>query len=122
MSNCSIDLNFLESNSEAVIRNLVNISDRAWHAGVSSFLGKDNCNDYAIGIELHGSDDCPFTKAQYQSLVHLTAAILSRYPAITTERIVGHSTIAPGRKTDPGPHFDWPYFFSSLQCEQGALL
>ncbi len=80
---------------------------RAWHAGKSSFLGRDNCNDYAIGIELEGTDERPFDDAQYTSLLLATQQIMQYYPAITAERITGHSTIAPGRKTDPGPHFDW---------------
>ena len=80
---------------------------RAWHAGDSSFCGTGNCNDFSIGIELEGTDEEPFTDAQYASLATLTAAIRECYPAITDERIVGHSDIAPERKTDPGPAFDW---------------
>ena len=80
---------------------------RAWHAGDSSFCGAGNCNDFSIGIELEGTDDEPFTDAQYASLATLTTAIRECYPAITDERIVGHSDIAPERKTDPGPAFDW---------------
>ena len=121
LSKLRVSAHFLIARDGA-LHQFVSTEDRAWHAGISSFLGKDNCNDYAIGIELHGSDDCPFTKAQYQSLAQLTAAILSRYPAIIPERIVGHSTIAPDRKTDPGPFFDWDYFLGLLQYKQGALL
>lgn len=80
---------------------------RAWHAGVSSFAGRERCNDYSIGIELEGTDDTPFTPAQYARLAHCTRLIQARYPAIIPERIAGHSDIAPGRKTDPGPAFDW---------------
>jgi len=81
---------------------------RAWHAGVSCWQGCDNCNDFSIGIELEGCDEEPYSPAQYQSLATAVAAIQRAYPAITDERIVGHSDIAPGRKTDPGPAFDWP--------------
>jgi AmpD protein len=80
---------------------------RAWHAGESSFNGEPNCNDYSIGIELEGTDDLPYTEPQYTSLLHATREIMRLYPAITPERITGHSQIAPGRKTDPGPSFDW---------------
>lgn len=87
---------------------------RAWHAGVSSFQGVSNCNDYSIGIELEGADDQAFTDIQYQVLSAVSAVILKRYPAIDLTRIVGHSDIAPGRKTDPGPFFDWKRFRYSL--------
>ncbi len=79
-------------------------SRRAWHAGISSWQGWERCNDFSIGIELEGSDDIPFADAQYQTLLPLLDALRQRY-SITA--IVGHSDIAPGRKTDPGPHFDW---------------
>ncbi len=80
---------------------------RAWHAGRSSYAGRERCNDFSIGIELEGTDDLPFEPIQYQVLTSSTLAILARYPAITPARITGHSDIAPGRKTDPGPCFDW---------------
>ncbi len=80
---------------------------RAWHAGVSNFAGRERCNDFSIGIELEGSDERRFTQAQYRRLIQLTRKLQSAYPAITSERIVGHCDIAPGRKTDPGPGFDW---------------
>ena len=86
----------------------VPFEQRAWHAGDSCFDGRDNCNDFSIGIELEGSDDAAYTEAQYASLARVTQALMQAYPAITAERIAGHSDIAPGRKTDPGPHFDWP--------------
>ena len=85
----------------------VSFDKRAWHAGHSSYCGIDNCNDFSIGIELEGTDEDPFTDAQYESLAALTAAIRKSYPSITDERVVGHSDIAPGRKTDPGFAFDW---------------
>ncbi len=80
---------------------------RAWHAGVSSFSGRENCNDYSLGIELEGDDFTPFTEIQYLHLNTLLNDLKSRYPAITNRRIVGHCHIAPQRKTDPGPLFDW---------------
>jgi AmpD protein len=89
------------------IEQFVSLNDRAWHAGKSSWLGRDACNDYSIGIECEGADDVPYTDAQYAALCALLPALLEAYPAITRERIVGHSDVAPGRKTDPGPSFDW---------------
>ena len=96
------------------ITQFVSFADRAWHAGVSHFAGRDNCNDFSIGIELEGTDDEPYTHSQYASLVCLTRLLMAQYPAIQRERIVGHSTIAPGRKTDPGAAFDWPHYFALL--------
>lgn len=77
---------------------------RAWHAGVSAWQGRERCNDFSIGIELEGSDECAFNEAQYTTLHSLLEALKQRYPI---KYIVGHSDIAPGRKTDPGPFFDW---------------
>ena len=89
------------------ITQFVPVHERAWHAGESCFQEQDNCNDFSLGIELEGADDVPYTDSQYESLARLTAQLTRMYPAITPERIVGHSDIAPGRKTDPGPAFDW---------------
>lgn len=80
---------------------------RAWHAGKSQFAGRENCNDFSIGIELEGADTLPYTDAQYATLAAVTHTLRDRYPALGPQRIVGHSAIAPGRKTDPGPAFDW---------------
>jgi len=80
---------------------------RAWHAGESCYGGKRNCNDFSIGIELEGADDIPYAAVQYQQLAQAIAALMRVYPAITPACIVGHADIAPGRKTDPGPAFDW---------------
>lgn len=82
---------------------------RAWHAGVSMFEGRERCNDFSIGIELEGTDTLPYTKEQYDRLAALTAELMRHYP-ITQPRITGHSDIAPTRKTDPGPSFDWAYY------------
>jgi AmpD protein len=81
---------------------------RAWHAGVSSWQGREACNDFSVGIELEGSDTVPYETAQYEALAASIGALRAAWPAITTDRVVGHSDIAPGRKSDPGPAFDWP--------------
>ncbi|MDR1350896.1 MAG: 1,6-anhydro-N-acetylmuramyl-L-alanine amidase AmpD [Zoogloeaceae bacterium] len=83
----------------------VSTADRAWHAGKSRWQGRENCNDFSIGVELEGSARQAFTADQYAALWPLLAALCARYPI---RAIVGHEHIAPGRKTDPGPHFDWP--------------
>ena len=85
----------------------VSFNDRAWHAGKSAWQGRDACNDYSIGIECEGTDEAPYEAAQYAALRELLPMLLDAYPQITRERIVGHSDVAPGRKTDPGPSFDW---------------
>lgn len=95
----------------------VPLHQRAWHAGVSSFEGRDNCNDFSIGIELEGTDDLAYTDAQYSMLKSVTCAIQASYPEITRERITGHSNIAPGRKTDPGASFDWSKYLDALDEE-----
>ncbi len=82
----------------------VSCKKRAWHAGISTWQGRARCNDFSIGIELEGTDDVPFDEKQYSALSELLAAIGANYPI---NGITGHSDIAPGRKTDPGPHFDW---------------
>jgi len=87
---------------------------RAWHAGQSCYRGREACNDYAIGIELEGQDDTPYTDVQYRCLAELICALRRCFPAIGAEAIVGHSDIAPGRKTDPGPAFDWVHLKTLL--------
>jgi AmpD protein len=99
-SHCVID-------REGQITQYVPFTKRAWHAGVSSYGAKENCNDFSIGIELEGTDEIPYTSAQYRMLADLIIHLQKIYPGITRKRIVGHSDIAPKRKTDPGPHFDW---------------
>lgn len=88
----------------------VPLHQRAWHAGRSYCEGRARINDFSIGVELEGADDLPFEDAQYKALAELTRVIRQVYPAILPERIYGHSDIAPGRKTDPGPMFDWKRF------------
>ncbi len=85
----------------------VSLQRRAWHAGASCFEGRECCNDFSIGIELEGDDTTPYTDDQYTALAKTTNEIIRLFPAITPDRITGHSDIAPGRKTDPGPAFDW---------------
>lgn len=80
---------------------------RAWHAGESSWLGRARCNDYSIGIELEGTDRLPYEDVQYRQLARLARTLMQQHPAITLDRIVGHADVAPGRKTDPGPAFEW---------------
>ena len=115
-----VDLQGLEVSAHCVIRRdgeieqYVPFEQRAWHAGLSCFQGVDGCNDFSIGIELEGTDCSRYTDAQYQALVNTTKQIQARYPLITCDRIVGHSDIAPGRKTDPGSGFDWDYYFKLL--------
>lgn len=94
----------------------VNFEHRAWHAGRSSYLGKVECNDYSIGIELEGSDDLPFEDVQYHVLANVTHAIRQAYPKIQ-QHIAGHSDIAPVRKTDPGAFFNWQYFRQLLSAQ-----
>lgn len=89
----------------------VSVLQRAWHAGVSSWQGRSRCNDFAIGIELEGSDNVPFTDAQYTVLHKLTIALRAALPV---KGIAGHSDIAPQRKTDPGPYFDWLRYLTKL--------
>jgi AmpD protein len=99
---------------QGAITQFVPFSNRAWHAGESEFCGRGNCNDYSIGIEMEGTDFEPFTESQYLSLTAVTKLLLAAYPAMSADKIVGHSDIAPGRKTDPGPHFDWGRYRQSL--------
>ena len=92
---------------EGRLTQFVPFSNRAWHAGESLFCKRSNCNDYSIGIELEGTDFESFTDSQYASLAKVTKLLLSTYPKMSIDKIVGHSDIAPDRKTDPGPCFDW---------------
>jgi AmpD protein len=89
------------------IEQFVPFHRRAWHAGTSCFEGRERCNDFSVGIELEGTDDGEFETAQYRSLVDLVEALCRAYPRLSPARLAGHSHISPGRKTDPGPGFDW---------------
>jgi AmpD protein len=97
-----------------ILKQFVSTNNRAWHAGESSFQGKNNCNDFSIGIELEGTDSSVFEDIQYSKLIELTRTLMQNYPKISKERIVGHSFIAPGRKSDPGIYFDWKNYKSEI--------
>ena len=103
---------FLRRDGEII--QFVRFDKRAHHAGSSSFEGKSRCNDFSIGIELEGTDTEPYEPIQYEKLVEVTKALLKTYPRMSPERIVGHSEIAPGRKTDPGEAFDWSLYRKKL--------
>lgn len=105
---------------DGAVTQFVGCHERAWHAGASTFCGRQNCNDFSLGIELEGTDELPFTDAQYDTLGILARQLVAAFPAITPERVCGHSDIAPGRKTDPGPAFDWPRLRATVWPEGGA--
>lgn len=105
-----VSAHFLIRRSGKLVQ-FVGTDQRAWHAGVSNLMGRERCNDFSIGIELEGSDFVPFEKVQYDTLINLTGVLIQHYPI---SRIVGHEDIAPVRKTDPGPLFDWIYFEKKL--------
>ena len=94
---------------DGAITQYVKFTERAWHSGKSSFNGREACNDFSIGIELEGTDTLAYDAAQYHALAELIAALCTAYPRLSPDRVVGHSDISPGRKTDPGPAFDWPH-------------
>lgn len=106
----------IRRNGEAI--QFVSANDRAWHAGVSTFGGRERCNEFSIGIELEGSDFDAFEPAQYEALASLTQALRRRYPLTD---IAGHEHVAPGRKTDPGPFFDWACYRKSLICHESFV-
>lgn len=114
----------LRASAHALIRRdgqivqYVPFGERAWHSGKSEYRGRSSCNDFSIGVELEGADDTPYTDAQYAALAALTAALLAAYPSLSAQAIVGHSDVAPGRKTDPGPSFDWERFRTLLAAVQ----
>ena len=111
-----VSAHFLIQRDGALIQ-FVPVHQRAWHAGESSFQGRDRCNDFSIGIEMEGTDDKEYTNEQYMCLARLTQLLITQYPDITKDRIVGHCDIAPGRKTDPGEAFDWIYYRGLLDKE-----
>lgn len=106
-----VSAHFLVARDGALIQ-FVAGGRRAWHAGISSFEGRECCNDFSIGIELEGDDASAFEHGQYATLIALTDALTERYPI---EAVAGHSDIAPGRKTDPGRHFDWPFYLAEIR-------
>lgn len=106
VAHLEVSAHFLIRRTGEVVQ-FVSADERAWHAGVSSWCGREHCNDFSIGIELEGTDDAPYEDPQYEALAALISLLRSHYPSIRSDAIVGHSDIAPGRKTDPGPAFDW---------------
>jgi AmpD protein len=101
---------------DGTIVQYVPFGQRAWHAGQSHYRGRPSCNDFSIGIELEGTDHIPYADPQYEQLGVLVEALLETYPSLSSDHIVGHSDIAPGRKTDPGPSFDWERLRSALRA------
>lgn len=93
----------------------VAFDQRAWHAGPSAHCGRSECNDFSVGIELEGADDVPYARAQYEALSRVVQGLRCAYPTLAKAAIVGHCDIAPGRKTDPGPAFDWALFRRLLE-------
>jgi AmpD protein len=110
LRNLHVSAHFLIRRDGEVIQ-FVSANDRAWHAGVSNFCGRERCNDFSVGIELEGTDFQAFEPPQYESLAALASALCARYPLAN---VTGHEHIAPGRKTDPGPCFEWDRFRKSL--------
>lgn len=117
IAHLKVSAHFLIRRDGAVVQ-FVSCAKRAWHAGESNWRGRSRCNDFSIGVELEGCDEVAFTSAQYDSLAELARAIQAAYPIAD---IVGHSDIAPGRKTDPGLFFDWAGFRSRLQKDSPNL-
>jgi N-acetyl-anhydromuramoyl-L-alanine amidase len=101
---------------DAELVQYVSVHDRAWHAGQSCYQGRERCNDFSVGIELEGADEIPYEPAQYRMLSAVIVELCRAYPSLSTARIAGHSDIAPGRKTDPGPAFDWQRLYALLRA------
>lgn len=99
---------------EGELTQFVSFKDRAWHAGESFFRGRSRCNDFAIGIELEGTDTDPYADAQYAALAAVAGALAAAYPGISSRTIAGHADVSPGRKTDPGPAFEWQRLYHGL--------
>jgi AmpD protein len=114
IADMAVSAHLLITRSGEVIQ-FVPFALRAWHAGQSCFGGREDCNDFSIGIELEGADTLAYTDEQYTVLAEVAACLMISYPEITLETIVGHNDIAPGRKTDPGESFDWPRFHLLLE-------
>jgi AmpD protein len=106
---------------DGALTQYVPFDERAWHAGTSHWRGRDGCNDFSIGIELEGADDVPYDDRQYEALAELVAALQRAYPSLADGWIAGHSDIAPGRKTDPGPAFDWQQLERAIRGRGAAF-
>jgi len=109
-------------NREGVLTQFVPFNKRAWHAGESKYKGRENCNDFSVGIELEGVDDIPYTEEQYAQLAEVLQNLYDSYPMLTRDTMVPHSDISPGRKTDPGQAFDWDYLNIKLDIQQKLSL
>jgi AmpD protein len=116
-----VSAHFLIDRSGALTQ-FVSVNERAWHAGVSSWAGRENCNDYSIGVELEGTDTLPFADPQYATLARLIVDLQQAFPALARGAIVGHSDIAPGRKTDPGRAFDWARLRRLMSVQSASAL
>jgi AmpD protein len=100
---------------DGALTQYVSLNERAWHAGRSWFRGREGCNDFSLGVELEGADDVPFEDPQYHRLAELVRVLQGRWPVLAEAgRLVGHSAVAPGRKTDPGPAFEWQRLWALL--------
>jgi N-acetyl-anhydromuramoyl-L-alanine amidase len=106
---------------DGAVTQYVKFTERAWHAGKSIYMGREACNDFSVGVELEGTDTLPYESAQYATLAKLVAALCAAYPHLSPERLAGHSDIAPGRKTDPGPAFDWPLARGLISAACGQI-
>lgn len=124
---CFAEIHHLQVSSHLLVRRdgevvqYVPFTKRAWHAGKSSYAGRERCNDFSIGIELEGTDETPYEAVQYQQLARIIEALLHAYPTLSPARIAGHSDIAPGRKTDPGPFFQWGELYALLEGSSTRL-
>ena len=106
---------------DGALTQYVPFDERAWHAGTSHWRGRDACNDFSFGVELEGADDVPYDDLQYEALAELVAALQRAYPSLADGWIAGHSDIAPGRKTDPGPAFDWQQLEHAIRGRGAAF-
>lgn len=105
---------------DGAVLQFVPFGRRAWHAGESRFRGRSRCNDFSIGIELEGDDEMPYADAQYEILAGVIDALLESYPALSARTIAGHSDVAPRRKTDPGPAFDWLRLYDGISARAAS--
>jgi N-acetyl-anhydromuramoyl-L-alanine amidase len=105
---------------DGAVTQYVAFTERAWHAGKSIYQGREACNDFSVGVELEGTDTLPYEPAQYGALAQVVAALCAAYPRLSPDRLVGHSDIAPGRKTDPGPAFDWAHARRLIAAAESA--
>jgi N-acetyl-anhydromuramoyl-L-alanine amidase len=106
---------------DGAVTQYVKFTERAWHAGQSAYQGREACNDFSVGVELEGTDTLPYESAQYATLARVVAALCAAYPQLSPDRLAGHSDIAPGRKTDPGPAFDWPLARGLISAACGKI-